>query len=299
MKFYRVIAPAFFLFAFLVPPACSAGDSWIDRVVEFTPGTFSGFGQDSLPYILFGPPEGLAPLEGSVDVVSLGHGGSIVISFENNVVVDGPGADLAIFENAFFVAVENGAVFTEYAVVQLSPDGRTWYEYPHDDETGEGLAGAVPVYSNSQNGLDPFLESSGGDRFDLAVVGLPYVRRVRIIDGGDEIDDVGNVTPPGSKGGFDLDAVGAIHSGGVARIEGVILADGVPVPRALVKIVPADGFGRIRKRRAGADGRFRFRSVSPSGELEVRAKRSGLGRAAQLLDVAADSLVFDISLSLR
>ena len=282
-----------------VPAASHARDPWIDRVIDFTAGAFAGFGQDMLPRVVFGSPEGLAPLEGSVDVVSLGHGGSIVVSFEDNVAVDGPGDDLVIFENAFFVGSEGGSVFVEYGIVQLSPDGRTWYEFPYDAQTGDGLAGRVPVYANSQNGLDPFAESSGGDRFDLAAIGLPYARRIRIVDAGDAIEDIGNITPPGAKGGFDLDAAGAIHSADTGRIEGTVSEGGVPVARALVKLVPADGYGRVRKRRTSADGRFKFRSVTPSGFVEVRARRAGLGRDEKTVDVTGEAPAFDVSLALR
>jgi hypothetical protein len=299
MRFRSTIPAVACAAVLLLPVRSEARDPWLDRVIDFTAGAFAGFGRDQMPRIVFGPPEGLAPLEGSVDVVSLGHGGSIVVSFEDNVVTDGPGDDLVIFENAFFVGSEGGSVFVEFGIVQLSPDGRTWYEFPYDAQTGEGLAGRVPVYANSQNRLDPFVESSGGDRFDLADIGLPYARRIRIIDGGDEIDDIGNVTPPGAKGGFDLDAAGAIHSADTGRIEGTVAEVGVPVARALVKLVPLDGYGRVRKRRTSADGRFRFRSVTPSGPVEVRAKRAGIGRDVKIVDVAGESPAFDVALTLR
>ena len=44
-----------------------------------------------------------------------------------------------------FVGSEGGSVFTEFGIVQLSPDGRTWYEVPYDGGTGEGLAGAAKI----------------------------------------------------------------------------------------------------------------------------------------------------------
>jgi hypothetical protein len=66
-----------------------------------------------------------------------------------------------------------------------------------------------------------------------------------------------------------------------------------------VKLVPGDGYGRVRKRRTSADGRFRFRSVTPSGLVEVRAKRAGLGRDVKTVDVTGEAPAFDVSLALR
>jgi hypothetical protein len=67
----------------------------------------------------------------------------------------------------------------------------------------------------------------------------------------------------------------------------------------VVKIIPADGFGRVRKRRAGFDGRFQFRSVTPSGLIKVRANRAGVGHGEAILEMTADSLIFDLPVSLR
>jgi len=217
-------------------------------------------------------------LQGSTDVISLGHGGSITVAFRDNIVFDGPGDDLVIFENGFHVGSVAGPVFTEFAFVEVSSDNRVWHRFPFDVETGEGLAGGSVVLSNPNNGLDPFDAASGGDRFDLAAVGLSFARFVRIVDGGSQIDDVGNMSPPGNKGGFDLDAAGAINSTSPAIIRGTVLAGGVAVVRARVKLVPLGG-GRNKRRRARSDGSFRFHGVIPSGDYTVIARRVGVGRA--------------------
>ena len=54
-----------------------------------------------MPDIVLGPPVGGGALAGSLDVVSLGFSGEIVLCFEPNAIVDGPGADFIVFENAF------------------------------------------------------------------------------------------------------------------------------------------------------------------------------------------------------
>ena len=56
-----------------------------------------------MPGIVEGPPVGGGTDHGSTDVVSLGSGGSIVVSFAPNAIVDGPGADFIVFENPFWI----------------------------------------------------------------------------------------------------------------------------------------------------------------------------------------------------
>ena len=98
-----------------------------------------------------------------------------------------------------------------------------------------GFAGLEPVYTAE---LDEGAGDLGGDRFDLAQVGIARARFVRIVDSGsaarapgtetcddrdddpddacggagDLVEDTGNVSPvTGDREGFDLDAVGALH----------------------------------------------------------------------------------------
>ena len=252
-----------------------AGGPWLDRVRAFEPGVSSGFGADQLPGIVLGRPQGLGPNQGSVDVVSLGHGGRIVASFDNNAVVDGEGDDLVIFENAF---VTGQSVFTELAFVEVSADGREWVEFPYDASTGKGLAGRTPVMSNAINGRDPLDEASGGDRFDLADVGLEFVRYVRITDAGSLIDDLGNHVFPGTKGGFDLDAAAAIHSTNLGCISGTVSHAG----EALVGVrVRLSGDASTRRRRTGVGGKYRFCRLRPGLDYSVTAKAPGYENATE------------------
>jgi hypothetical protein len=69
------------------------------------------------------------------------------------------------------------------------------------------------VFSNPVNGIDPTDPSvAGGDSFDLADVGLDWAAYVRITDPGAAIPDPGNMIPPGTNAGFDLDAIAAVHA---------------------------------------------------------------------------------------
>jgi hypothetical protein len=180
-------------------------------VESFTPGTSAGYNQDKMPGIVLGPPVGKGNEAGSLDVVSLGAGGEIVLAFGDYGIVDGPGPDLVVFENAFWPGGDKSMVFAELSEVSVSEDGETWHTFPCDtlgdgDGNFPGCAGVTPtlVYDADELiPLDPAL--SGGDAFDLADLG---VRRARFV----KIHDLETLSPGGTTTGFDLDAVGVIHA---------------------------------------------------------------------------------------
>jgi hypothetical protein len=281
--------------AFLASAAIAgAADPWLDRVRSFEPGTQAGFGAEQLPHIVRGAPEGLGLGAGSTDVVSLGGGGSIVVSFDDNAVVDGEGDDLAIYENAF---LSGTLVFAELAFVEVSADGKTWVAFPFNAETREGLAGKEPVLSSSQNELDPLDPGSGGDRFDLADVGLDFVRFVRITDAGEAIDDPGNHSFAGTKGGFDLDAAAAIHSTDLGCISGTLADGGEAVAGARI-VLKAQGEKR-RRRWTHADGRFRFCRLRPGLDYDVISKITGEADAGARVYVGGEQLRVHVDLELE
>jgi hypothetical protein len=268
-------------------------DPWLDVVREFSPGAFAGFGQTELPWVVLGPPLPGGLVQGSTDVVSLGEGGAIEVSFRDNLVFDGPGDDLVIYENAFHIGSPTGEVFTEYAYVEVSPDRLTWSRFPVDPLTGEGLAGRSVVVPET----DPLDPAAGGDRFDIGELGLDFVRHVRLIDAGTDIDDVGNHVAPANQGGFDLDAAAAIHSSAPATVTGLVVMGTEPVARALVRLVPLDG-GRRKRRRTDAAGHFEFANVIPAGDYRVRARRRDVGVATAKVYVDLDQLAVDVDLRL-
>ncbi len=215
------MAAVVFALSSLVPSPAGA-DPCLDDVVSYSAGQNGGYNageggtENLLPQVVLGAPYGLGAGAGSLDVVSLGNGGSITLAFTDNRIVDGPGADFSVFENPF--NAPGLGIFTEVGVVAASEDGVDFVEFPHGPGGSDlsGLAGRVPVVSNAEtNQLDPRDPAvSGGDQFDLATIGLARVRYLRITDPGPSIDDVGNhfPTPGVGKSGFDLDAVVAIHS---------------------------------------------------------------------------------------
>jgi len=175
--------------------------------VSFTPGPGAGFGQDALPGIVLGPPAGAGTAAGGTDVLSLGTGGEIVVALDGAGIVDGPGPDFIVFENAFHAAGDPLQPYAEPAAVAVSDDGARWREYPCASAglPYAGCAGVSPVLSSPANGLDPTDPTvAGGDAFDLADVGLDHASFVRI-------RDLGGGLPGGSSAGFDLDAVASVH----------------------------------------------------------------------------------------
>ena len=61
---------------------------FIEEVVSYEPGEGAGFGQDQYPDIVYGPPLGAGENAGSLDVLSLGEGGTIVLSFRSIDIID-------------------------------------------------------------------------------------------------------------------------------------------------------------------------------------------------------------------
>jgi len=182
------------------------------RVVTFTPGGCAGFGASAMPGVVLGPPVGNGASVGGLHVVSLGRGGEIVLSVEPVAIVDGPGVDFLVFENAFYVGGNPQSIFAEPGEVSVSEDGVTWKTYPCTATSAPygSCAGWRPVHASPTNGIastDPAV--AGGDPFDLADVGLARARFVRIRDmGGEACPDGG--TAAGTRG-FDLDGIAIVR----------------------------------------------------------------------------------------
>jgi Putative Ig domain len=234
-------------------------EPFADAVVSRNLLHAQAYNSQLLPGIVLGAPKGGGIGAGSLDVVSLGaasvddpggapYGGSITVSFENNLAFDGPGADFTIFENVFYIKGAAGydpnSRMMEPAIVSVSQDGVAWHTFPfdfsprYDAKTGalnlrhpfvynKGFAGVNPVIANGNN-VDPTDPAvSGGDSFDLAdlrVPGLAWIRYVRIQSTGEKwmVDADGDLVRHSNTtalkeasrasptSGFDLDAVTAI-----------------------------------------------------------------------------------------
>jgi hypothetical protein len=178
-------------------------------VVSFREGAHAGFGRGDYPGVVLGPPYGKGTNAGSLDVLSLGVGGEIVLDFGARSIVDGPGPDFIVFENSFWPGGVAASVFADLGEVAVSDDLETWLTFPCSTQPVSpgvypGCAGWTPTLA-----FDPFAvlpldpARTGGDAFDLFSVGASSARYVRIRD----LSTRGE----GQAAGFDLDAVGAIH----------------------------------------------------------------------------------------
>ena len=170
---------------------------FITEVIEVEFGEGAGFGQDQFPTIIYGPPLGGGENSGSLDVVSLGRDGYIIVGFDQ-LITDGNGPDIIVFENVFIGWYETG-------IVSASMDGDTWFTWdcsPEDsDNEYPGCAGASPSLSHPDNCIDARDPSiAGGDAFDLADLGLSEARYIRVTDSGFS-----------GPGGFDLDAIAIVN----------------------------------------------------------------------------------------
>ncbi len=146
-------------------------------------------GADDLP---FGDPtyaingvRGGGTSAGGIDVYALdaqGEGAALIVRWTDRRLLDGPGVDLVVFENAF--EVSPGHHFMDPTLVSVSIDGVTWIDFPADriDENRAepsddpthwvGFAGLTPVQLHAEaNAVDPFdADAAGGDGFDLGTL---------------------------------------------------------------------------------------------------------------------------------
>jgi hypothetical protein len=104
---------------------------------------------------------------------SLGFGGSIIVSFENNYIVDGPGNDLKVWE------VTGGTYPDELIKLEASQDGVNYFPI------GSGLTRDAQT--------------------DLALSGLTWAKYIRLTD----ISNPASFTDA-TADGYDLDAFSAL-----------------------------------------------------------------------------------------
>ncbi|MFP6665459.1 MAG: hypothetical protein VCC00_14805 [Deltaproteobacteria bacterium] len=210
----RAILRGAFLLLLIATPLPVAADPCADEITSLALGADGGYHLPDrpLPGVVLGLPRGAGATSQSLDVLSLGDGGQITLGFLDNLIVDGPGADFRVFENAFRTGPTN--IFRELGFVEASADGITFHRFPVDSATFIGLAGQTPVLTHPDNGIDPRYAAAGGDAFDLATIGLTEARFIRIVDADTIIDDEGNHFPIHGRGqsGFDLDAILAVNS---------------------------------------------------------------------------------------
>ncbi len=182
------------------------------------------------------------------DIVSLGEGGSIVLTFDPPIK-DGPGWDFAVFENGF-VKQEPYIYFLELAYVEVSSDGVNYVRFDNVSLTQDSIGTYDGLDYTNIHGLASKYPQGYGTPFDLSdlayktgvkngKVDLNHIRFVRIVDiVGDgscfenRPPDWGNngpiydPYPTQGSGGFDLDAIGIRYQAEPDVLPGDINGDG-------------------------------------------------------------------------
>ena len=212
---YKLLIINFFLTLNIINSNAEQGT--IDTVYFYKQGTAEAefMNNPNFPDNIFGIPSRIAtrniPASSTEEIEAIGIGGEIIVGFKERVIKNGAGVDFVIFENAFVNPVNNG-IFAEPGIVSVSQDGIKYYEFPYNPATLVGFAGITPTYGDK----DPFNpDVSGGDKFDLDVLGLDYIKYIKIKDTTFIIKSL----PPGSKykspdfllTGFDLDAIVGLY----------------------------------------------------------------------------------------
>ncbi len=179
----------------------------------------------------------------SVDVVSLGDGGSATLFFDTPII-NGEGWDFAVFENAL------NDSFLELAFVEVSSDGINFYRFPSVSMTDSDVQIATfgAVETTKINNFAGKYRQGFGTPFDLEQLegigglDLNQISWVRIIDVVGSIQDtfvtfdsenrkVNDPWPtPFETGGFDLDGVGVIHASSAGFDEEEISVSVFPNP---------------------------------------------------------------------
>jgi len=210
--------------------------AWATGWADYSPGP-------NLPPPWATPTRVLGPVTGdNFDIVSLGDltaqqiaggtsPGSITLTFDR-FILDGPGADFAVFENG---PLEAGTtrIFAELAYVEVSSDGISFARFPSDSLTpaAVGCYGTIDptnVYNLSGKHVNAYGQS-WGTPFDLSdlltdplvidgSVDLHEIDYVRIVDvpgSGDFLDASGDpifdAWVTWGSGGADIEAVGVLH----------------------------------------------------------------------------------------
>lgn len=186
----------------------------------------------SLGYADFGDSTFAIGHAGSNSSVSLGDGGSALLTFEHPII-NGDHWDFAVFENSF------SDTYLELAFVEVSSDGENFVRFPAtsyapNDVQLDGFGSTDATHINNFAGKYRALYGTPFDLEELAgAPGLDVnnITHVRIVDVVGSInpeyatvDQYGRIVndpwpTPFPSSGFDLDGVGVIHSEITATVD--------------------------------------------------------------------------------
>lgn len=227
MLFHIALLPLFFTVAVAAGPfapatgqvgstAISKDDpniiAWADNWCDYIVGTDVD-AQWQTPEKALG-----AAVGGSFDIVCLGRGGQITLTFLTPIA-NGPGWDFATFENA----VTDG--FLELGYVEVSSDGVIFFRFNNYSLTSDpvpfvggavdptNITGYCSKYRQGQG--TPFDLNELAEVEGLDINAVTHIKIVDIVGDGTYTDTVGNPIydpyPTIGSAGVDLDAIGVIH----------------------------------------------------------------------------------------
>ena len=243
---YRMVAAIGAIMIILSPVLADPGgdDPYADEWIAYDPGENAAKGYTN-PDVVRGSPERFTgegifpgvvsafnPAFGTDEILSIGRGGHIIVSFDTPVTDDPAnpfGLDLLIFGNTGFIdanwpnGVVGGLFGNDGGFIEVSIDGVDWFPVkaiqadglfptigyldsgPYDDQPGSELTDfTLPVDPslalgdflglNNNETLDLYGGSGGGVGIDLAEVGLDAISFVRVF------------VPDDAQGNVEIDA---------------------------------------------------------------------------------------------
>ena len=224
-----------------------------------------------------------------IDVVSLGDGGSAIITF-NRPIINGLGPDFAIFENGF---LDN---YIELAFVEVSSNGVDYVRFPAISEEQDTLQIDNFNFSDCRyfyNFAGKYRANYGTpfdleDLMDSTNLDLNNITHVKLIDVVGSInpqygsfDSQGNIIndtypTPFPSGGFDLDGVGVIN-------EQPLNVFGNSMEKLGVAPNPSQGFYKVQTNDAGSyfilnsiGEILREENFNGSFEIDLMKEESGI-----------------------
>ncbi len=129
-------------------------EAWATAVANYSPGSDVDT-EFQTPNKAIGPAEGT-----SGDVVSLGRGGEITLTFDAPIR-DGIGPDFAVFENSF------NDTFLELGFVEVSSDGTNFFRFQNDSLTPSPVDAFGEVDPTNVHNLAGKYRQGFGTPFDL------------------------------------------------------------------------------------------------------------------------------------
>lgn len=182
---------------------------------------------------------GMAVDDGYTDMVTLGRGGEITLTF-STPIIDGPGWDFATFENSL------NDTFLELGYVEVSSNGISFFRFDNYSNTSDPVSSYGAVAPTNITGYCSKYRQGYGTPFDLNdlagtagldITAITHIKIIDIIGDGNYFDSNGNAIydpcPTYNSAGLDIDAIGVIHQ--------------VPEPATLLLI--AAGIPVLLKRR--------------------------------------------------